>query len=308
MKTLLALAALAMPQDLEKKLDPFSREALQQADEFYPYHSLARDPERLQALADFYYLSSQPGTQNQAPPIPVDLYCLDMHQSHERTLVEDFSFKGTLIDDCGLILTADHGVARKIKSPLDWRITVTQLSGEHEAKITEIRDSLLDYVILAVETGKPPRTRPLHFPPRDNYLGQRIRILSQQDDGTGNFDWHCRGAIVPVNEFIRVYEDCLPNRRYANDFVPRKETLIPFAEAGGFLFTSALVFEGESGSSVLTKNGEFLGLVSHILPVDKRKNVRNCGPCVLTPAKAIQKGIEAFLETADIISLTARVR
>ena len=238
---------------------------------FYSLHYLFDDPQRLDALANFYSAT---------------LTSLDVEDPYRHlVLIEAFDRTplgipilaggghGYLIDDCGLVLTVNH-ITRRARSFRIW----DQEGNIYDASLSDFFDFKNDYALLAAETHRPPSPHPLPIAPGfsagtplrfSTFFARLPHRTSYRTSGPydecsflpSSFFWE--GEVLSLDQILegvsRLDTTMTPER--VTELVHNLEPCLDSS-----FFFSSTVCHGYSGTPVFDAGNRFLGIAHSYIP------------------------------------------
>lgn len=208
----------------------------------------------LQGLRDFYSASIDPNVQDTNifdNVVILDIVDYNGNKGH-----------GYLINDCGLVLTANHVVKNLNKPGLESLVNGTMINRNGEVfpiKNIELKDEFLDFAIVYVETGKESKAHPLNFSKiKNSPCGMDASFIavdfSIQGDNVYKFS---NGKVLCVDDILEKVKD---DKWTQNHSLSLGELALK-----GSVFLDTNIKYGYSGSPVFSDVGSdrpiFLGLV-----------------------------------------------
>lgn len=251
----------------------------------------------LQGLRDFYSAS-----------MDADVQDLDVWDNVVSLNVEgDMGGRGHgyMINDCGLILTANH-VVRGLENNPFLNGTVTTREGDlFQIRNTEISDSFLDFAIVYAETGNESKANPLNFLDTSFVpCGNDARFIAMDFSRSEELEYNdLSGNVVCYADILEKLKGdgwTHTHGLYAEEFIRK----------GSILLDTDLK-KGYSGSPVFSNVGigkpEFLGLVRGGLTKNKyinnnprtKERVFIDDFTAITTSKGILDNIGNYLEDLD---------
>jgi len=257
------------------------------------WYSLPKDEVRMEALAEFYFRSLRLSEQNENPN--QNLVAVRI----KRGGVVLSSGNGYMLDDCGLVLTSNHVAMGMDFNNWSFGSVVDMDGKEYPAVKTQLRSSLHDYAVLAVQTNKPRKSRPLKFATHSKFApGEKLMYVSNPIGyltGVGpKFPMQIAHGGGTIIDRKKAFEIILENMVEGDidKFRDEVDKQLKFQVARGMFFSTSLVGRGNSGSPVFSSKLEFLGLVQGNYKI-KGKTVPNVSS--LTNSTHIIEGIRTFL-------------
>ncbi|MBT3262553.1 hypothetical protein HN992_02600 [Candidatus Woesearchaeota archaeon] len=228
--------------------------------------------------------------------------------------------QGYMIDDCGLILTVEHG-GRDISRFENENSKVIDIHGNtYPVVSTEISDHFTDYALLVADTGAEPKTHPLNF----------TNIFEVKCGDAAEFyssiDLQSNSGLFPFIEYVK-NKDNFVNGYLVNEFHGGGEIIcvqhsseyltkefdtnghygqtLEYQIRRGFSFMSGTVNQGNSGSpifrNITSDNPEFLGLVQANINRPGSGTIQNFG--ILNNGTYILSGFINYLAERNKIPL-----